>query len=197
MAVAATEHHADPIIAEAVDGTHNLVDLPAAPFALVDQHDRPVSLASLRGKTVALTFLDDVCTSDCPVIAQEFRAADTLLGADASKVELVAVNLNPTYIAPDYLVAFDRQEHLEQIPNWIYVTGSLRQLEHVWSSYGQSAEYSPGGAMVGHSETAYVIDANGHVRYVLNTDPGPGSEASKSSFSVTLANAIRSAIRAS
>jgi hypothetical protein len=47
------------------------------------------------------------------------------------------------------------------------------------------------------SESADVIDANGRVRYVLNTDPGPGSEASKSSFSVRLADAIRSAIRAS
>jgi cytochrome oxidase Cu insertion factor (SCO1/SenC/PrrC family) len=197
MAVAATEPHADPIIAEAVDGTPNLVDLPSTPFTLVDQHDRAVSLASLRGKTVALTFLDDVCTSDCPVIAQEFRMADTLLGADTGKVELVAVNLNPRYIAPDYLVAFDRQERLEQVPNWLYLTGSLQQLERVWGSYGETAEYAPGGAMVDHSESAYVIDANGSVRYVLNTDPGPASEASKSSFSVTLANAIQSAMRAS
>jgi cytochrome oxidase Cu insertion factor (SCO1/SenC/PrrC family) len=197
IAVATTQPHAAPIIAEAVDGTPNLVDLPSTPFTLVDQHDHPVSLASLRGKTVALTFLDDVCTSDCPVIAQEFRSADTLLGADARRVELVAVNANPTYIAPDYLAAFDRQEHLEDIPNWLYLTGSLQALEHVWASYGATVEYSPGGAMIDHSESADVIDASGRVRYVLNTDPGPATEASKSSFSVTLANAIRSAIRAS
>lgn len=123
--------------------------------------------------------------------------ADTLLGADARQVELVAVNANPTYIAPDYLAAFDRQEHLEDVPNWLYLTGSLRQLEHVWGSYGATVEYSPGGAMIDHSESADVIDTNGRVRYILNTDPGPASEASKSSFSVTLANAIRSAIRAS
>ena len=197
IAVAATQPHAAPIIAEAVDGTPNLVDLSSTPFTLVDQHGRSVSLASLRGKTVALTFLDDVCTSDCPVIAQEFRMADTLLGAQARQVELVAVDANPRYIAPDYLAAFDRQEHLEDVPNWLYLTGSLHQLEHVWRSYGATVEYSPAGAMIDHSESADVIDANGRVRYILNTDPGPASEASKSSFSVTLANAIRSAIRAS
>ncbi|HTZ64452.1 MAG TPA: SCO family protein [Solirubrobacteraceae bacterium] len=197
MAVAASEPHAAAIISEAVDGTPNLVNLPSTPFTLLDQHGRPVSLASLRGKTVALTFLDDLCTSDCPVIAQEFRMADALLGADRREVELVAVNANPRFTAPDYLAAFDRQEHLEGMPNWLYLTGSLRQLEHVWSSYGATVEYSPGGAMIDHSESADVIDANGRVRYVLDTDPGPATEASKSSFSVTLADAIRSAIRAS
>ena len=59
IAIAATQPHAAPIIAEAVDGTPNLVDLSSTPFTLVDQHGRSVSLASLRGKTVALTFLDD------------------------------------------------------------------------------------------------------------------------------------------
>jgi cytochrome oxidase Cu insertion factor (SCO1/SenC/PrrC family) len=197
MAVAATEPHADPIIAEAMDGAPDAVDLAATPFTLVDQHDQPVSLGALRGRTVALTFLDDVCTSDCPVIAQEFRQADGMLGADARHVEMVAVNLNPLYIAPDYLAAFDRQEQLEGVSNWLYLTGSLTQLERVWRAYGATAEYSPGGAMVAHSESADVIGANGRILYILNTDPGPETEASKSSFASTLADALESAIHAS
>ncbi|HTU80333.1 MAG TPA: SCO family protein [Solirubrobacteraceae bacterium] len=197
MAVAATEPHADPIIAEAVDGAPNLIDLPATPFTLVDQHDRPVSLASLRGKTIALTFLDAVCTSDCPLIAQEFRVADSMLGADARRVEMVAIDANPRYIAPGYLAAFDRQEHLEGLPNWLYLTGSLAQLEHAWRSYGATVEYSPGGAMIDHSEYADVIDPSGRVRYILGTDPGPATEASKSSLAVQLADALKSTVRAS
>jgi cytochrome oxidase Cu insertion factor (SCO1/SenC/PrrC family) len=197
LAVAATEPHADPIIAEALDGAPDAVDTPATPFTLVDQRDQPVSLAALRGRTVALTFLDDVCTSDCPIIAQEFRLADSMLGPEASRVEMVAVNLNPLYLASDYLAAFDRQEHLEGVHNWLYLTGSLAQLTHVWRAYGAVAEYSPGGAMVAHSESADVIDANGQIRYLLNTDPGPGTEASRSSFASTLADALKRAIRAS
>jgi cytochrome oxidase Cu insertion factor (SCO1/SenC/PrrC family) len=197
MAVAATEPRANPIIAEAVDGAPEAIDLTATPFTLVDQHDRPVSLAALRGRTVALTFLDDVCTSDCPVIAQEFRLADSMLGSEARRVEMVAVNLNPLYLAPDYLVAFDRQEQLEGVSNWLYLTGSLAQLKHVWGAYGATAEYSPGGAMIAHSESADVIDANGRIRYILNTDPGPETEASKSSFASTLVDALESAIHAS
>jgi peroxiredoxin len=42
---------------------------------LTDQHGRTITLANLRGKVVLLTFLDPVCTSDCPMEAQEFREA--------------------------------------------------------------------------------------------------------------------------
>ena len=42
-----------------------------------------------------------------------------------------------------------------------------------------------------------MIDASGHIRYILDTDPGPGTDASKSSFAVTLADKLKSAVRAS
>jgi len=197
MAVAATHGSADPIIAQALDGTPNEVSLPAKPFSLVDQRGRPVSLAQLRGKAVAITFLDDVCTSDCPIIAQEFRDADGMLGSDAGRVEMVAVNANPLYLTPDYLAAFDRQEHMESLPNWLYLTGSLAQLHQVWDDYGATVEYSPGGAMIDHSESADVIGPDGRIHYVLDTDPGPGTEATKSSFAVTLAEAIKSTLSSS
>ena len=195
MAAAATSPHADPILAQAIDGTPAATDRPAPAFSLVDQYDEPVSLASLRGKTVALTFLDDTCTTDCPVIAQEFRSADSALGAEARRVEMIAINANPRFITPDYLAAFDHQEGLQGLANWRYLTGSLPELEHVWGSYGEQVIYLPGGAMIGHGEFAYVIDATGHTRYVLDTDPGPATTATRSSFSVVLADAIKSVLR--
>ena len=148
----------------------------------------------MRGKTIALTFLDDTCTTDCPVIASEFRTADGYLGRDARRVEMVAVNANPRYITPDYLAAFDQQEGLEHVPNWLYLTGSLSQLRHVWKSYGEAVIYLPGGAMIGHSEYAWVIDSSGHTRDILDTDPGPATSATKSSFAVMLANTIKTVL---
>jgi len=65
---------------------------------------------------VLLTFLDDTCSADCPLIAQEFRQAEQLLGADAARVELVAVNSNPLYTQVSYIQAFDRQEGLAGVP---------------------------------------------------------------------------------
>jgi hypothetical protein len=51
--------------------------------------------------------------------------------------------------------------------------------------------------MIGHQDIAYVIDRTGRVRQELNTDPGPGTTATKSSFAVLLADAARQALRSS
>jgi cytochrome oxidase Cu insertion factor (SCO1/SenC/PrrC family) len=197
MAAAQASATADPILAEAIAGSTAPLNYPAKAFQLTDQHGRAVSLASLRGKVVLLTFLDPVCTSDCPLIAQEFRAAGQILGSSARKVELVAVVANPVYHQVAYTQAFDRQEHLTQVPDWLYLTGSVPQLKQVWGNYGIAAQILPAGGMIGHTEVAYVIDQAGRVRTELSTDPGPGTTATKSSFAVLLANAARNALRSS
>ncbi|HEY5025486.1 MAG TPA: SCO family protein [Acidimicrobiales bacterium] len=195
MAAAAINPNADPILAVAVDGTPNIVDTPAPPFSLTDQAGRPVSLRDLRGRTVALTFLDPVCTSDCPLIAQEFRHANSLLGRDAGQVVFVAVVANPIYRAATFTNAFDRQEGLDHMANWLYLTGSIAALDQVWEHYGIEADVLPAGAMVAHSDLAYLIDARGHTREVLSAEPGDGSAAS-SSFSVYLASALERVVHA-
>ena len=197
MAAAQASPNADPILAEAIAGSTAALNFPAKPFQLTDQHGRTVSLASLHGKVVLLTFLDPVCTSDCPLIAQEFRAAGQLLGARDRQVELVAVVANPVYHQVTYTQAFDHQEHLTQTPNWLYLTGSVPQLQQVWKDYEIAAQILPAGSMIGHPDLAYVIDQAGQVRAELNTDPGPGTTATKSSFAVLLANAARNALRSS
>jgi cytochrome oxidase Cu insertion factor (SCO1/SenC/PrrC family) len=194
MAAASVNPNADPIIAEAVDGPPGVVNTPAPRFRLVDQNGATVSLQSLRGKAVALTFLDPVCVSDCPLIAQEFRQADGLLGSTARRVALVAVVANPVYRAGAYLVAFDRQEGLQQLSNWHFLTGSSSELRRVWSSFGIQVAFAPGGAMIAHSDFAFVIGPKGHMRYILDSNPGPGTEASKSSFAVLVANELRAVL---
>lgn len=194
MAMAAANPNADPILAEAVDGTPNLVDAPAPPFQLTDQHGRPVALSALRGRTLALTFLDPVCTSDCPLIAQEMREADTLLGASAAGVELVAVVANPLDRSLAYVDAFDRQEGLDRVPNWLYLTGSSAQLAQVWQAYGLQVAVAGGGAMIAHGDLLYVIDAAGRTREILDSTPGVGS-AAKSSFAVYLSQQLEKVMR--
>jgi cytochrome oxidase Cu insertion factor (SCO1/SenC/PrrC family) len=140
---------------------------------------------------VLLTFLDPVCTSDCPLIAQEFRQANQLLGASARHVELVAIVANPIYRQLEYTQAFDRQEKLASLPNWRYLTGTLPQLKQVWQRYSVAADITPAGGMIGHSDIAYVIDAAGRTRQELNFDPGPGTASSQSSFAGELSTAAR------
>jgi cytochrome oxidase Cu insertion factor (SCO1/SenC/PrrC family) len=194
MAFATVRSNADSIVAEAIAGTSGTPDTPAPEFTLTSQTGRSVPLASLRGKVVLLTFLDPVCTTDCPVIAQEMRLADTLLGPRASAIELVAVVANPTYTSTAYTQAFDRQESLDQVPNWLFLTGSLGQLDTVWHDYGIEVEDLPAGAMAAHNDQAFVISAKGIVKQVINDDPGPGTDATTSSFASLLANAAEQSL---
>jgi cytochrome oxidase Cu insertion factor (SCO1/SenC/PrrC family) len=196
LAAAQLNRVADPIIAQAIAGSAAPLDLQAPPFQLTDQNGRPVSLASLRGKVILLTFLDPVCTTDCPIIAQEFRAADQMLGARARRVELVAVVANPIYYGTAYLRAFDRQEGMSALPNWEYLTGSAGQLQQLWARYGVTVQGVPAGGMVAHNDLAYVIDGSGRIRAELNMETGPGSASSRSSFAAVLAHAAGQALAA-
>lgn len=190
MAFATTNPNADPITAQAIAGSTGQFDTPAANFALTSQDGRQVSLASLRGKVVLLTFLDPVCTTDCPLIAQEMRSALAMLGTKASNTELVAVVANPTYISTAYTKAFTSQENLSQVTNWLFLTGSLNQLKAVWHNYGIEVEDLPAGAMAAHNDLAFVIGADGNMRQEISDDPGPGTPATTSSFAGLLANSV-------
>jgi cytochrome oxidase Cu insertion factor (SCO1/SenC/PrrC family) len=188
MAAASVNRTADPILAEAIDGTPNVTAGPAPDFHLVDQRGQPVSLADLRGYAVALTFLDPVCTTDCPIIAQEFRVASQMLGPNAQRAKFVAIVANPIYNTVSAVDAFDRQEGLDSQPNWLFLTGSRSELQSVWNAYGIAAFVSPAGGMVAHSDEAFVIDARGTTRRVLSTDPGPAQAEDQSSFAGLLAS---------
>ena len=194
MAFAAVNKTADPITAESLSGTNGVLDSPAPNFTLTSQDGRQVSLASLRGKVVLLSFLDPVCTTDCPVIASEMRVADGLLGSKAADAELVSVVANPTYTSLAYTRAFDVQEGLNTVPNWLYLTGTISQLATVWHDFGVEVEDLPAGAMAAHDDIAFVISAKGVLQQEMSDDPGPGTGATQSSFSSMLADSVLQSI---
>jgi cytochrome oxidase Cu insertion factor (SCO1/SenC/PrrC family) len=194
MAAAAANRTADPILALAIEGNSSPEDYPAPAFQLTDQNGQPVSLASLHGKVVLMTFLDPVCTTDCPLIGAEFKQTGVLLGSADKDVELVAIVANPIYRSVEFTRAFDQQEGLASVPNWLFLTGSLSQLNHLWNQYGVAADVLPAGAMVDHSDLALVIDRAGHIREEVGADPGPGTASTQSSFSVLLTQYARQAL---
>jgi cytochrome oxidase Cu insertion factor (SCO1/SenC/PrrC family) len=194
MATAAVNRTADPILALAIEGGSTQLDMPAYGFSLTDQNGRTVTLASLRGKVVLMTFLDPVCTTDCPLIGEEFKETGVLLGAQDKNVDLVAIVANPSYRSVEFTRAFDRQDGLTSVPNWLYLTGSLSALGQVWRDYGVSVTNLPAGAMAAHNDLAIVIDRSGNIREEVGADPGPGTTSTQSSFSVLLSQYARQAL---
>jgi cytochrome oxidase Cu insertion factor (SCO1/SenC/PrrC family) len=196
MVLASTNPVADAIVTEASNGTPDVTNAPAPSFSLTDQTGRAVTLASLRGKVIALTFLDPVCTTDCPVIGQEFRRADLALGPLAKQVEFIAIVTNPLYRSIFDMDAFDRVEGLDHLRNWLFLTGSDSTLSRIWNDYGVQVEVGGAGAMVDHADEAFVIDASGHTRYIQSADPGQGA-SSESSFVGVLDHEVTSVMNAS
>jgi cytochrome oxidase Cu insertion factor (SCO1/SenC/PrrC family) len=198
LTVAAAEPNATTLLAQSIDGPATTVPGEMRPpeAHLVDQYGKPMTLGRLHGKVVLMTYLDPVCTSDCPTIAQEFKHADDLLGDEASDVELVAIDANPIYRAPVVLRTFDHQEQLEGLHNWLYLTGQPAQLRRIWSAFEVGVSVPGGGAMVVHALGAAILDQQGRLRWLANFDPGPGTSSTQSSFAVTLADAARQVLSA-
>lgn len=199
LTIAAAEPNATTLLAQTIDGPATPVPGQMHPpeAHLLDQYGKPITLGRLHGKVVLMTYLDPVCTSDCPTIAQEFKQADELLGSETRDVELVAINANPIYRSPLVLRTFDHQERLEGLPNWLYLTGPPAQLRQIWNAFEVGVSVPGGGAMVVHALGAAILDQQGRLRWLANFDPGPETASTKSSFAVTLADAARQVLRAS
>jgi cytochrome oxidase Cu insertion factor (SCO1/SenC/PrrC family) len=81
------------------------------------------------------------------------------------------------------------------VPNWHFLTSDPTRLRQVYRAYGVASQTLRAGAMLGHSDIAFVIDQRGHLVQELNVDPGPGTAITKSSFAAELADAASQTLR--
>lgn len=180
-----------PLVAEAYVGVPYKTDSIAQNFTLVNQNGDTTSLSQYRHKKlIFLVFLDPVCTSACPLIAQEVKKTDMLLAAQGRFVEFIAIDANPLYRSTAYLDAFDTAEQMNTLSNWEYLTGGKKALNNIWNNYGISVSYASAGAMVIHSEVAYVINPDGKIVEILNDSPVYGNHIVKASFASMFYDAI-------
>jgi protein SCO1/2 len=132
----------------------------AAPeFALRDQHGRSVTLESLRGRTIALTFLDSLCKQACPI---EGRMLASAIGqvSGAARPQLVVVSVDPGGDTPWSVARAMRKWRLPADTVWLL--GAHAQLEPVWERYQITVDPVSGDIM--HSTAVYVIDRRGFER---------------------------------
>jgi cytochrome oxidase Cu insertion factor (SCO1/SenC/PrrC family)/peroxiredoxin len=164
----------------------NLLDLNVLPadqplmapgFHLVDQYGTPTSLSQFRGKVVVWSMNDDRCTDLCALYAQDIVAAEHDLGAAASHVVFLALNANPFYPSPASLRAWSVRNDLEHLHNWVYVTGTPRQLKATWSAYHVTVELNSRARTVVHDATLEFIDPSGRTRAIGDFTTGPISTA--------------------
>jgi protein SCO1/2 len=139
----------------------------APDFTLTDGvSGRAVTLSAQRGQVVALTFLYTNCPDVCPLTATRFRAAQTELQGDATRVTFIAVSVDPDRDTPQAVQAFSAAHGLAS--NWFYLVGGRAQLSPVWAAYGIGVQ--AGSAAVTHNDAVYLIDARGRERVLLHSE---------------------------
>lgn len=139
----------------------------APDFTLTDGvTGRAITLSAQRGQVVALTFLYTTCPDVCPLTATRFRASQTELQGDASKVTFIAVSVDPERDTPKAVQDFSSTHGLAA--NWYYLVGGLAQLAPVWSAYGIGVQ--AGSSTVAHNDAVYLIDARGRERVLLHSE---------------------------
>jgi cytochrome oxidase Cu insertion factor (SCO1/SenC/PrrC family) len=155
MAPTASSTHAPKLHGDAVWAA----TAKAAPnFRLTNQRGEQVSLASMRGHVVLLTFLDSLCKTDCPIEGGMLHRIQRLIPATA-RPEIVVVSVDPAD-TPATSRRFVREAGIQ--PPWQWLRGSPHQLAKVWRAYGITV--IPKAGDIAHSTVLYLIDSHGYER---------------------------------
>jgi protein SCO1/2 len=134
-------------------------------FALEDDQGREVRSRELRGKAVAVTFLDSRCTDACPIIAAQIGQAVRTLGKERADFEALAITTDPVRDTPAAIDTFLRRFRAKG--QLRYLDGTVGKLRPLWSAFSVVAAYDTGQANM-HSAPVRIYDGNGRWRSTLN-----------------------------
>lgn len=129
---------------------------------LRDQSGKVFSLASLRGRSVAIVFFDSHCHQECPLEGRELAAAEQSLPA-AQRPVLVAVSVNPLD-TPASAASAAKAWGLAAAAPWHWLMGTRRQLAPVWAAYHVYVSPHPVDGDIAHTEAVYLVDRRGYMR---------------------------------
>lgn len=115
--------------------------LPA--FSLTDEDGRQVTSESLRGKAVAVTFLDTQCRADCPIVAPLVaQAVRQLTPEERERVVALAITADPTGDTPENVDEFLERLRVRGLLH--YLVGPLDEMEPIWRAFAVTSSYETG-----------------------------------------------------
>lgn len=134
-------------------------------------HDgRRRTLQDFNGRLVVLFFGFTHCPDICPTTLADAAAALKRLGAEASRVQVLFVTVDPERDTPEvlarYVTAFD--------PGFLGLRGDEEATRRAAKEFKIFYEKRPGGApgayTVDHSGQTYVLDGGGRLRLFIRHD---------------------------
>jgi protein SCO1/2 len=135
----------------------------APPFVLTDQNGRKLSMADLRGKVLALSFIYTACSDTCPILTARLAALQAPLGADfGPRLRFVSISVLPEHDTPAILRDYARA-HRADLRGWSFLTGSTEEVQAAVRGYGSYAARNRAGR-VDHLTLTSLVDKLGRLR---------------------------------
>lgn len=164
------------------------IDVTGAPMGrelkLTDHNGTPRSLADFRGKVVVVTFGYTQCPDVCPTTLADLSSAVKKLGADASRVQVLFVTIDPKRDTPEllkqYVPAFD--------PGFLGLYGDEAATRKATSEFKVYAQERAGKTAqtytMDHTAQTFAFDREGRLRLVFGYGVAP--DALVSDFRILL-----------
>ena len=139
-------------------------------LALTDHNGKQRTLADFRGKAAVVFFGYTHCPDVCPTTLVDMAGVMKALGADAERVQVLFVTVDPERDTPQvltqYVPAFD--------PRFLGLYGDLPATQRVAKEfkifYELQPPKAPGAYTVDHSSQSYVIDPQGRLRLFVRPE---------------------------
>ncbi|MEW6688850.1 MAG: SCO family protein [Pseudomonadota bacterium] len=139
-------------------------------LALTGHDGKPRTLADFRGKLVVVFFGYTHCPDVCPTTLADMAGALKQLGADAARVQVLFVTVDPERdtreVLAQYVPAFD--------PGFIGLTGDAGAIQRTAKEfrvyYAKSSGAAPGAYTVDHSGQSFVFDTEGRLRLLARPE---------------------------
>jgi cytochrome oxidase Cu insertion factor (SCO1/SenC/PrrC family) len=154
----------------AQNGPASAANATAPGFTLTDQFGQPYSLGEHSGRVTLLTFLDPVCWTDCPLLANQLAQVRSQLASNAD-LDIVAVAANPYHESLADVRHFIAIHDLRGVKNFYFVTGTRAKASAVWSAYGVGVSATPADVMSIHEDLMFIVSSKGQLKWIIPDDP--------------------------
>ncbi|MGY6272556.1 SCO family protein [Achromobacter denitrificans] len=143
----------------------DLSGMPDGDFQLQDTDGQARRLADYQGHPVMLFFGFTQCPDICPTALARAVEIKGLLGADAAKLRVLFITVDPERDTPEILHAYTQAFD----PGFIGLRGSPEQTRAAAQSFKVFYQKVPTGSSytMDHTALTYVIDARGKLRVAL------------------------------
>ena len=141
---------------------------------LTDHNGKPRTLADFRGKVVTVFFGFTHCPDVCPTTLAEMAQVMKELGADAEKLQVLFITVDPERDTPQVLKQYVPSFH----PSFIGLYGDAEATARTAKEFKVFVQKQPvkdGGYSVDHGAGTFILDRDGKLRLFAQYGLGPAA----------------------